>query len=149
MREKLQNLGLLPLGRSFHPPSEERIAALEKVLERPLPAPYREFLATYGVCTFEDYVTFVLPDGPRMDLAIFLGIDPDDAYDIEQVWRSLSQEHPATLIPFAIDAYGNALCLDLAPPRFGHVRYIDHENGLESTIAPSFSAFIDVLRRET
>ena len=111
--------------------------------------PYREFLATFGVCTFEDYATFALPDGPLVDLNMFLGIDPDDAYDIEQVWRSISQEHAATLMPFAIDAYGNALCLDLSPAHFGHVRYIDHENGAESAVAASFSAFIAMLRRES
>ena len=140
---------MLPLGASFRPPPEHRIQALEQILKRPLPAPYREFLATYGVCTFEDYVTFALPGGPLVDLNIFLGIDPDDAYDIEQVWRSLAQEHSTTLMPFAIDAYGNALCLELAAAHFGQVGYIDHETGAESAIAASFSAFISMLRRES
>ena len=147
MFSALIKLGLQPLGDSFRPTGEHYIVALEQELGVGLPADYRQFLADYGVCTFEDYIAFKLPDGDWVDINMFLGNDPDDAYDLRQVWLSLKDHIAAPFLPIATDPFGNAIYLDLNAKALGSVRYWDHETEAAIWVAASFSQFATMLER--
>ncbi len=136
---------LQPLGQGFKPPTSTYLAQLEAQLQAVLPADYRKFLSSYGVCTCKDAAFLRLPGGLQVDLNVFYGSDPDDSYDILQIWRDLRGRLTDSLLPMACDAFGNTFCLQLAAPQ-GGVWYWDQETEEVHEVAKSFSAFLQLLQ---
>jgi len=134
----------------FIPTSEERIAAFEEELGRPLPPQHRQFLLLYNGGRLKNDV-FDIPDQGD-DLAnFFYGIDVGGYHDLATKMDVFKDRIPNYLLPIANDPGGNQICISLSPDDCGKVYFWDHEKELEpdQTVIPladSFDEFIDSLR---
>ncbi|RYF06117.1 MAG: SMI1/KNR4 family protein [Deltaproteobacteria bacterium] len=144
----LSEQDLQPLGSTFKPPSATYIARLEAETQHMLPPDYRVFLGKYGVCACAEYTSFAPSGGPRVDLNVFLGSDPDDSYDLIETYRGLKDRLPDGLLPFAFDPFGNAVCIDLGDNSYGRIYLWDHETESVVFVAKTFHTFLVMLARE-
>ena len=146
---QLNELDLQPLGDCFKPPNSTYIARVEQEAGHVLPPEYCAFLSTYGVCACAEYTSFAPSGGPRIDLNVFLGNDPDDSYDLLETYRGLQDRLPKSLLPFAFDPSGNAVCIDMGDDTYGRIHMWDHETEGILFVARSFNAFLAMLKRDS
>ena len=113
------------------PPSDERIAELERYLEYALPDAYIAFLkATNGGKPVKPFVEFA---GENAVIRAFLGIQAEvkdnqiSMFDIEWTTLNLSDEFPMECVPIAADDFGNYIALHMHEGRPPSVVFVDHE----------------------
>jgi len=144
---------MIEMNDKFIRTSEEKIAAFEKGLGRPLPPQYRQFLISYngGRPKIDE---FGIPGQGSSQANFFYGIDVGKDYKCYELKKNvdvLKGRIPNELLPIADDPGGNQICISLSPDDCGRVYFWDHEKELEpdQTVIPladSFDEFIDSLR---
>jgi cell wall assembly regulator SMI1 len=128
--------------RSNAPLDESELKRAEAALGSSIPEGYRTFLrATDGGSPVEDMYT------PRVGVDEFLG-----AWEIVDQRVHLRGRIPETLLPIAVAAGGNHVCISVADGEVGTIYFWDHElehlgpkNAVER-IAESFDEFVSELR---
>lgn len=125
--------------------SEGRLAAFEQILGCRLPEDYRRFLLTHNGGRPRP-AFFRLTESDGGDVAAFYGLH-GKASDVglDEVRVVLERRLAKELLAVGSDSLGNQICIGLAGPWRGHVRFWDHESERTQPIAVSFTAFLDSL----
>ena len=131
--------------------SEKALLGFERTIGQPLPADYREFLSRYGFVhgcgvAFPEYGQPAKPSG---GVEVFLGVNPDDGYDIMDTKEGLSGRLPDHLLPIA-DSPGGQICLALTGTDTGTIFWwglecISGANTQPVRIADDFDSFMNSL----
>ncbi|MDZ7386770.1 MAG: SMI1/KNR4 family protein [candidate division KSB1 bacterium] len=137
--------GIVPIGNTFVPVSEEELHSIETALGVALPNDYREFVQKYGASAFGESVQFRLmqadpvhpvesllgtpitryEEGP---LSAFYGGKEAGTYSLAKEIAVYEGRMPDTMIPIADDGGGNQICLGIKGKERGKVYYWDHHN---------------------
>lgn len=100
-------------------------AALERQIEIRLPDAFRQYLEdTPGGPALE--FIFAGPDGERERIDGWLGLARNDAYSLLGMAARAVDQLPEGTLPFAFDAFGNLLLLDLRDAS-APVRFFEHD----------------------
>ncbi len=136
IEEKFQLLGgIVPIGESFLPVTEEELGSLEMTLQNRLPHDYRGFLATYGASMFAEYIDFQpvqnlpksISDTGKGHISSFYGGAQDPYQPLEKAIATYRDRMPDSVIPIADDC-GNKICLGIKGKEQGKIYYWDHGN---------------------
>jgi len=127
--------------KAKRPLSEAELLSVEAAMRVSIPEGYRAFLlATDGGRPVEDMFL------DRVGVRDFLG-----ASDMAETRSRLRGRLPETLLPIAIDSFGNYICISTAASDSGAIHFWDHE--LEhlgeraiARLASSFDEFASQLR---
>lgn len=154
---------------SAGPTSEAEIAALESYLGHALPEEYRSFLLQHnGGQPQPDAVTINIFGDDEEDLVMCLfpvrdpSIGSVEVEEMEQLrvwpvhcaWDDLQsdlknlyeQEFEYPLLPIGTDGSCNYYCIELSGPDRGSVHFLENEMADTQRLAPSFDAFLNLLR---
>lgn len=132
----VKRLGLEPLDEPVKL-AEQKLADFESKLGSNLPGDFREFLSRYGFVSGVG-VTFAVygrPDQPAGAVEVFLGVDPDNEYDILSTREGLVGRLPDGLLPIA-ESPGGQICLALTGPDRGKVFWWGLESAREANEQP-------------
>lgn len=149
----------LALDGAKPPPTAQQIAAIETLLEAPLPPAFLAFLQVANGA-YADYACDV-PDGEggveKMGFNTFFSAEDGDFCDETLVGEiRAARQHlamPAQILPFARDGGNSMVFLDLTPEGGGRVlSYVQELPGWTGrrahgfiALAPSFDAWLDSL----
>jgi hypothetical protein len=146
----MTNFKIVPLTGN-KPANDREMAELCKLVGRPLPQDYSDFLRAHGKCTVDPYTFMTSCPAPmtKRDLRDFLAFTdtPDSIEDIRGMWNH-TRSAPGMLdswLPFATEYTGGLLCLDTIS---GCVYFRDYTFDYpveQALVALSFSAFIGSL----
>jgi hypothetical protein len=120
--------GIVPVDAAFDPVRERELRAIEAALGVSLPHDYREFLQTYGCCSFGALVQFCSMEGDGGPLSLFFGSKSAGCYGLMRNIKMLQDRMPETIIPIGDDGGGNKVCLGIKGDERGKVYYWDHNN---------------------
>ncbi|OIP38199.1 MAG: hypothetical protein AUK47_12430 [Deltaproteobacteria bacterium CG2_30_63_29] len=130
------------------PLEEETIKALEKHFGVVLPRDYRGCLELFhGAYPRVQEFSVEGSDGEPVDgcLGVLLSADPDEGDNIYDAHSEMESHAHKKIIPIADDGGGNLLCLDFRKEGKPSVCYFQPELGEFTFVAPSFSAFCELL----
>lgn len=137
--------GIVPIGITFVPVTEEEFTSIETVLGVTLPIDYRDFVGEYGASAFGESVQFRLLETdpvhpvqsllgtpiPRYEeghLSAFYGGKEAGTYSLANALEAYKRRMPDTMIPIADDGGGNQICFGIKGKEHGKVYYWDHHN---------------------
>lgn len=131
--------------------SEKALLDFERTIGHPLPVDYRQFLSRYGFVSgagvaFPEYGQ---PAKPYGGVEVFLGVKPDDGYDIMDTKEGLAGRLPDHLLPIA-DSPGGLICLaligvDTAKIFWWGFEWISGANTQPVLLADDFDSFMNSL----
>ena len=132
------------VGDGLSPMSKEEIKSVESFIDARLPLLYREFLATFGACTFNG----TSPDNPHLvfrsstgfpehvsddDCGLFDAFygakqDEHDPYSLAVRIRFFMHRMPKSIIPIGDDGGAGQICIGIHGNELGKVYYWDQAN---------------------
>jgi hypothetical protein len=118
--------GIVPIGKTFVPVTEEEMKSIEADLGVSLPSDYRDLLTTYGAASFGKLVEYRTGFG-KAPLSHFYG-SKDGKQSLSKRINTYKGRMPDTLIPIADDGGGDQICLGIKGEEQGKIYYWDHEN---------------------
>lgn len=120
---------------------------------------FREFVAEFGGCAFEERVWFPLPEscpwqeGGRGLFDLLYGSFEDGTYDLIREHSLLQGRLPEGFVPFGQDPGGNELCLSVLPDGgeggvfYWNITGGDYDRALH-VVAESLEEFLSSLEGE-
>ncbi len=124
---------------------EKRLILFERKIGTRLPEEYRQFLIEYNggkpsPCDFR------ISEKEREDsLHHFYGLHDGPVYlNLEQAYESYKARVPTTMIPFADDPAGNAICIGIGSNDTGKIFFWDHELESEDDDEPTYQNVTEI-----
>ncbi len=139
--------------------SENTLKCLEKYLSIKFPVSFRNFLLKFNggrPCCRLEFNFYNSEDGSV--LAAFLGITPQENYDLLNNLKNYQDIIPSNTVPIAYDTFSNLVLLSVKGQDYGKIYFWDHERGANTDngevadysnltlIADSFEEFISSLK---
>jgi hypothetical protein len=123
--------------------SPEVITSLEKHIGKALPSDYKDFIVKYNG-GYPQQPNSVI-DNKNVSVRYFFGLNVNNNYDLGHILNLYKDVIPLNSIPIAEDNSGNLIVLSLDTSSYGEIFFWDHEDIKLTTIARSFTDFIDSL----
>lgn len=136
-------------------PTDEQLAAFERLIEGVLPDDYRQFLKSEnGGRPEPNSFRFKLRDGREEDGAVhyFYALHEGQIGSLESKFEIFRERIPPDYLAIATDSFGNQILLRIAARNPGKIYFWDHEKEEDvptlrnmSSIANSFTEFVGSL----